>query len=125
MILIIGGAYQGKLQYVTENYAVDSRQVCNCDVTYPIVPDKKVLYHYEKLVLRLLENDIDPVNYTKEKLADFADKIIICDDISCGVVPVEPLMRKWREAVGRCMALLSKKSDRVIRVFCGIGTVLS
>jgi adenosyl cobinamide kinase/adenosyl cobinamide phosphate guanylyltransferase len=29
-------------------------------------------------------------------------------------------MRKWREAVGRSMAVIAGVSDEVIRLFCGI-----
>ena len=44
------------------------------------------------------------------------------DDISCGVIPTDEAMRKYRELVGRSLALLSKNADEVIRVFCGMGT---
>jgi adenosyl cobinamide kinase/adenosyl cobinamide phosphate guanylyltransferase len=50
------------------------------------------------------------------------DSIVICNDISCGVVPVDPVLRKWREAVGKSMSALSQNSDEVIRLFCGIPT---
>lgn len=107
MILIIGGAYQGKGQYALEHYA-----------------DRSIVADFHLLVLELLKNAKEPVAYIKEHLPDYSDKVIICDDISCGVVPVDPLMRKWREAVGRTLALLARESDEVVRVFCGIGTKL-
>lgn len=107
MKLIIGGKYQGKEQYALENYA-----------------DKSRVVDFHLYVLELLKSDVEPVAYIKEHLSDYSDKVIICDDISCGVVPIDPLMRKWREVLGRILALLAKESDEVVRVFCGIGTKL-
>jgi adenosyl cobinamide kinase/adenosyl cobinamide phosphate guanylyltransferase len=50
------------------------------------------------------------------------DKVIISDDISSGVVPVDREMRQWREALGRSLAMLAEQADEVIRVFCGIAS---
>ena len=41
-----------------------------------------------------------------------------------GVVPTDPAQRAAREASGRLTCLLAQKADTVIRVFCGIPTVL-
>jgi adenosyl cobinamide kinase/adenosyl cobinamide phosphate guanylyltransferase len=49
-------------------------------------------------------------------------KIIICNDISCGVVPIDSEIRLWRESVGRILTILSKHADEVVRLFCGLGT---
>lgn len=107
MKLIIGGAYQGKGQYALENYA-----------------DKSTVADFHLVVLELLKNNIDPLAYIKGHLPDYADMVILCDDISCGVVPVDPLTRKWREVLGHTLAFLATESDEVVRVFCGIGTRL-
>jgi adenosyl cobinamide kinase/adenosyl cobinamide phosphate guanylyltransferase len=65
---------------------------------------------------------MDSIALFNELLPDLKNKIIICDDISSGVVPMGSEMRKWREVVGRVLALLSKNADEVVRVFCGIGS---
>ena len=104
MKLIIGGAYQGKRQYAIEHYK-----------------DEQIVTDFHLKVLDWLKKDIDPILHVKDNLSDFQDKIILCDDISCGIVPVDPLMRKWREAMGHILTLLAKESDEVVRVFCGIG----
>ena len=107
MKLIIGGAYQGKTEYACENYA-----------------GMGTITGFHLIVLGMLKNGADPVEEVKVSLPEYADKVIICDDISCGVVPVDPLMRKWREELGRVLAILSKESDEVVRLFCGIPTIL-
>jgi len=107
MKLIIGGAYQGKRQYALEHYG-----------------DKELVIDFHLKVLEWLKIDIDPVLHVEKNLPDYQDKVIVCDDISCGVVPVDPLLRKWREAMGHTLTLLAKESDEVVRVLCGIGMKL-
>ena len=48
------------------------------------------------------------------------EKILICEDISCGVVPMDAEAREWREAVGRMNAALAAQADTVTRIFCGL-----
>ena len=48
------------------------------------------------------------------------DAVIIADDISCGVVPIEADIRLWREETGRALTALAACSDTVTRVFCGL-----
>ena len=47
-------------------------------------------------------------------------KILIADDVSCGVVPIEPNDENWREAVGRLCCALASEADAVIRVWAGV-----
>ncbi|HHV97609.1 MAG TPA: cobalamin biosynthesis protein CobU [Clostridiaceae bacterium] len=127
MVLVFGGAYQGKLEYVIQNYKIREIEIFYCDNCKEIDFSRKVIYGLEKLILNILKDlkdEADPIEYISKNLDKMMDKIIICTDISCGIVPTDPLLRQWREAVGRCMALLSQRAERVIRVFCGIGTVL-
>lgn len=51
---------------------------------------------------------------------DLSDKILLCEDIACGVVPIDPEQRAWREAVGRMNAMLAARAERVTRIFCGL-----
>ena len=51
---------------------------------------------------------------------DLSEKILICEDISCGVVPMDAEAREWREAVGRMNAALAAQADTVTRIFCGL-----
>ncbi len=48
----------------------------------------------------------------------------MCDEIGCGLVPVDAFEREYREAVGRIMTGLTKKAVRADRVICGIGYVI-
>lgn len=46
--------------------------------------------------------------------------LVIMDDISQGIVPLDPLDRAYREANGRAMVALSMEASEVYRIFCGI-----
>jgi len=85
---------------------------------------KKIIYRFDKWIEALVKNGIDTETAIKQFINapgdSHNDSIVICDDISCGVVPPDPVMRAWREAVGRSLAALSQQSCEVIRLFCGI-----
>lgn len=51
-------------------------------------------------------------------------EVVISTEVGAGVVPTDPAQRAAREAAGRLTCLLAQKADTVIRVFCGIPTVL-
>ena len=53
-------------------------------------------------------------------LPELAGSVVICEDIFCGVVPVDPEMRAWREMTGRLLAYLSGKAAHVFRIFLGL-----
>ena len=124
MTLITGGAYQGKLKYVLSELKKNA-QVLTCDENKAEIEfDFEVIDRFHLLVLALMRKGVDPCVFIEENIGRLSSKIIICDDISCGVVPIDKETRLWREAVGKCMVALSGHADSVIRVFCGIPDVL-
>ena len=129
MKLIIGGAYHGKLDYALERYALERASVYQCTETTPEIDfSKEIINSLHLWVLgRLRAGSFahsDPLNYLENHLELLQTKIVICDDISCGVVPMESEMRRWRETVGRCLVFLSGHAEEVVRVFYGLGTKL-
>jgi len=81
---------------------------------------KKTVYEIDKWILALVKADIDVSESMKQFISSNRDATVICNDISCGVVPADSLLRKWREAVGKSLAELSRASDETVRLFCGI-----
>ena len=121
MILVFGGAYQGKLEYAKEHWNFSFDDVFFCEENLTIDLSKKVICGLEKFVYACACKGVE----TKDVLAEYDvpldDKILIVDDISQGVVPIEPDRRAWRESVGRTLLWLGKNADEVHRVFCGLG----
>jgi adenosylcobinamide kinase / adenosylcobinamide-phosphate guanylyltransferase len=123
MILIFGGAYQGKLAYALERFSLTQDDVFLCNDDDDRLPENKmIIYEIDKWILALLKKDIDVEQAMRRFIENNKNAIVICNDISCGVVPVDPLLRKWREAAGRVLAALSRESDEVVRLFCAIPT---
>ena len=57
---------------------------------------------------------------TKRLLAANPDCIILCDEVGCGIVPLERAEREYRELVGRIQILLAERAVSVERIICGI-----
>ena len=111
MILIIGGAGQGKLDYVLQKTGYGPAQVARTPEEARTRPVFAGLEDWPELdEAALLEAN--------------PDVILICDEVGCGVVPVEPAQRARREAVGRICCRLSERAERVERIFCGLPMVL-
>lgn len=119
MDIIIGGAYQGKLDYAKETFAVSEEDVFVCGDSCEIDYSKKCIYHIEKFALACVREGLVPREVFKAEQC-CEDAVIICEDIFCGVVPIDDTLRAWREACGRLMNDITPKADSVTRIFCGI-----
>ena len=123
MVLIFGGAYQGKQDYALETYGLSAKDVYQCDLESMVINfGKKVIANLERFILACIKEEVSAKECLEDNIEKLRDKIIICDDISQGVVPVDKTERAWREMTGRTMTYLGQEADEVIRVFCGIGT---
>ncbi|MCL2408294.1 MAG: bifunctional adenosylcobinamide kinase/adenosylcobinamide-phosphate guanylyltransferase [Oscillospiraceae bacterium] len=125
MILIFGGAYQGKLDYALDRFNLSEKDIFRCSDDNSDMPEnKKIIYEIDKWILALVKTEPGTTDAVKQFIIKNKDAVVICNDISSGVVPIDPLLRKWRETVGRTLAALSRESDEVVRLFCGIPTML-
>jgi len=123
VILVIGGAYQGKLSYVKEKYRLEDQDIYICkEGQSELTTDKRVIYGLEHIILSQVKKGMDSTCYIKENIASLQDKILVCVDASCGIVPMDKDLRAYREASGRTLSYLANKADEVIRIFCGIGS---
>lgn len=120
MIFVFGGAYQGKLDYAKERFG---GSIYVCDDSRPDFSGD-IIYHLERFVLACVKEGLDPVEYLSSREEQLADKVIICDDISQGIVPMDREERAFREANGRVMIAMASKAREVIRIFCGLPQVL-
>ena len=115
MILIIGGAYQGKLAFAKDTLGITDADVhvCNGD---EIDFSKQCIYQIEAFTY----DHPDPVGYFQSHREDWQDSILILQDIFCGVVPMGAENRLWRQRTGRLAQYLSKEAAQVSRIFCGL-----
>jgi len=132
MTLVIGGYYQGKLDYVLSNFNVCNDDILDCssiildfnNCFMKNINEKKVIYNLDKFILDIIDEEKNIVALFESNMGVFQDKIIIVNDISSGIVPIDEKLRLWREEVGRILNVLSRNANSVVRVFCGIGTVI-
>lgn len=119
MVLIIGGAYQGKLDVAKEKYRMADADVYRC-AGAQIDFTSRCIYGLEKFTLACIREGKDPVKYLTAHREQWENSIFICRDIFCGVVPMGAENRAWRQATGRLCQYLSREAEQVSRVFCGL-----
>ena len=143
MILVVGGKFQGKLDFVKENFDIDADNIFDCEknylfnLTYKSSSDCKnsfdyknssshkysVVDNFESYILKKTEEGLKKLDL----LVDFMsinfqdDTIIICDDISNGLVPIDTLERAYRENLGHLLCHIAKEASEVYSVLYGIG----
>ena len=115
MILIIGGAYQGKLDFAKETFGITDADVHICSES-EIDFSKRCIYKIEEFTL----NHADPIGYFQALRGQWQNSILILQDIFCGVVPMGAENRAWRQRTGRLCQYLSKEATQVSRIFCGL-----
>lgn len=118
-VLIIGGAHQGKralaerLFSLCESDFVDGETCSLTDIQATRAVDG--LHRYTRR-----QDD-----WNAQALLDaLQGKIILCDEIGCGVVPFEKAQDDWREQTGRLLCDLAAQADLVVRVYAGIGQAI-
>ena len=116
MKLVIGGAFQGKLDFAKKMTGKETGWADGAAVSK------------EELVRRWLlleeETGTAPEAELEELLQKNPEICIVTNELGYGVVPIEPFDRKWREKTGRICTELAAKADSVTRVVCGIGILL-
>ena len=119
MILFFGGAYNGKLEFVKEKYDISNEEIFfSRDENLEF--EKKVICGLHMFTRACILKKLDPLKLIKNNMELLQGKIIICDEINSGIVPMEKLDREWREATGRILQFLSKNSSDIYRIFFGI-----
>ncbi len=125
MILITGGAFQGKKAYTKETFSLEEDDFadggsCSWDAVY----ESRGIFHFHEYIRRCLEAGRDISTLTEEILLQNPEIVIVVNELGSGVVPVDAFDREYRETTGRICCALAKKAREVHRVICGIGTVI-
>ncbi len=123
MVVVFGGSYQGKTDFVKEKFGLSDEDIFFCDDGF-IDYSKKAIAHLEKFILYRIKKGESVFPYFEENKDKLSDKIIICDDICCGVVPIEKELRLYRDNLGKQMQIFCREASEVYRVYCGLGEKL-
>lgn len=98
-VLIIGGAHQGKA-------ALAKR-------LYPALPLAQNLHER-------VRDELAAGRAPMELLETLRGCAVTCDEVGCGVIPIDRADEAYREAVGRLCCALAAEADAVVRVTAGI-----
>ena len=120
MVFIIGGAYQGKLEYAKNRFSLTDGQIFTCSEEKDIEFGARCINSIQEFTLYCVKNGKDASEIFRARRDEWKDSVLICEDIFCGVVPLGKDMRKWREMTGRLCSYLSGEAESVVRIFCGL-----
>lgn len=126
IILVTGGAYQGKLDYVKENYKICINDIAQPDENGYIKDEdlnKTCINNFHLIIKDASKKGKNIVEVCDRilKIHENSQVIIIMDDVGCGIVPIEKKERLYRENVGRAGCYIARKANKVLRVSCGYG----
>lgn len=137
MILVVGGCFQGKLEYGLSLLNIDTARdpgagetIADGEVcTWEEALERPVLNHFHALIRRVIAAKESELLFPAESElpalmeALAANKqLIISDEIGNGIVPLDPLERRYRELTGRLCCRLAGSAAQVHRVVCGLGS---
>lgn len=106
MIFVTGPLYSGKKDYVRQRFGWSEQELA-----------RHAVWDVQQQAAQT--EDLDALC---ERLAAF--DVVIATEVGGGVVPVDKDERAAREAAGRLACRLAQRAEQVVRVFCGIPTVL-
>jgi adenosylcobinamide kinase/adenosylcobinamide-phosphate guanylyltransferase len=101
MVLVIGGSNQGKY-------------------TFAKTLSEDVIRDFHLQIRDCMEQGNDPGELAEQVLSQHPDAVFTVAELGCGLVPMDPFDRDYRESVGRISCLLAERAGAVYRVYCGI-----
>lgn len=112
MILVIGGAASGKLDYVKSLGYADEQ------IADGVLDQRPVLANLQDVVAADPASASDLLDQLLQK------QVITCDEVGSGVIPATREQREAREQTGRLCVLLAQRATQVVRLVAGIPTVI-
>lgn len=126
MVLITGGAYQGKTDIAVKRLCIPREDIVdgeNCAVDD--VFGAAAVRRFECLVRRVMSEKSRDIRVFAREICEKNPSItVIVTEIGSGIVPLDREERDWREETGRACCVLAEFADLVIRVTCGIPTAI-
>ena len=120
-VLLIGGRGQGKRMLAARLFGLCDGDFLDGEVCgLAGLRETAALDRLHLLTRRMLEQGESPA----ELLPSLIGKIVICDELGCGIVPIDRADEDWRECTGRLCCDLAAQADLVIRVTAGLPQVL-
>lgn len=107
MIFVVGGYAAGKRTFVEKTFGFSSEEMSDS-----LLVEKPVFYAVEQLNISQLEEAFWILSQKK---------VVIAQEIGCGLIPMEKELREKRELLGRFCCRLAQEAQEVYRITAGIG----
>ena len=120
MRMIIGGAFQGKMEYAQKEYP-GIRWVDGAACSEEELLQCEGVYHFHLYIRKSMEKYEEMRLFADRIIRDNPQIVIRTDESGYGLVPIDAFERRYREETGRICTRLAAFSERVDRVVCGIG----
>lgn len=117
-VLIIGGAFQGKLAFAQKQFG-QYRCIARGELAVLSQAEDIMIVGFHNWMREWILQKED----WRERIAVLQQQsswVVIADEIGSGIVPMAREDREWREETGRALCLLAQEADAVYRVFAGI-----
>lgn len=125
MILITGGAFQGKKEYAKKTFHLKEEQMLDGALCGPEdIYFCTCIYHFHEWIRQRIKEGFDFSSFPEILKEQNPKLVIITNELGYGIVPVDAFDREYREVSGRVCTKLAAVSEQVYRVVCGIGTVI-
>lgn len=137
MVLVVGGSFQGKLEYVKYKLAkqgilLSKEEILDGDC-YAAPKRIKVLNGLHRMVFGCMKEDaLSDAERITEKCQKRMDEllkicpnlVVICDEVGYGVIPLDKEERCYREAVGRLLCYLAQRAEQMERIVGGLPMII-
>lgn len=120
MIFVTGPLFAGKQEYIMKALGWDEAAFEKNAVRD--VQDLAALTPFDESEELAAVTPADSLEALADSLA--SKQVVIATEVGGGVVPLDPVQRREREAAGRLACLLAARADIVVRVYCGIPCLL-
>ena len=125
MKLIIGGAFQGKLAYASAAAEIAPEQFADGAVCgFEVLDTCRGMNHFHEYVRRYLAEGRSVEELPERIVQKNPEVVLVANELGCGIVPMDPFERQFREAFGRLCCRPAQEAKEVHRVICGLGTVI-
>ena len=110
----------GKKNYAEKIYGVfNPKEICDLNTDFSL-ENKKLIINIHLGIRNLLLKNQNPFEFFESNIEFLKSCVIIGDEISNGVIPIEKFERKWRDETGIIYQFLASHADLVDRVWAGL-----
>ena len=125
MLLVIGGAFQGKLDTASHLSGIPKEKFLDGrSCPFEEVFSGSGIHHFEEYIRRWIKEGKNTEELMERLKKENPGIVVVMREVGYGIVPMDAFERDFRERTGRVGCELARTAGKVVRVICGIGTVI-